>query len=264
MAFPKAMRRASRCSSMSRPGSNAIIRMSSAPRSSTASPWASTSRPSWCAMRASTASRCGRPMSISAHGIARWSRAADGAQHRFAVRLGFRQVQGLNEDELNKLIAARGNGYASIERLAAVAGVSRFTIERLAEADAFRSMGLDRRAALWAARRLDTIGIKHEVRTGTVDAAPAPCPAYERGSFPGAGDRAAAHAAARACGGGLCDDRPVAEGASRQLLPRPAGTARRHAQRGSSQRGLAAEPKDHRCRPRADAADARAPRASSS
>ena len=36
-----------------------------------------------------------------------------------------------------------------------VAGVSRFTLERLAEADAFRSLGLDRRAALWAVRRLD-------------------------------------------------------------------------------------------------------------
>ena len=81
-------------------------------------------------------------------------------EDRHAVRLGFRQVQGLSEDELKKLIAARGNGYASIERLAAVAGISRFTIERLAEADAFRSLGLDRRAALWAARRLDTIGIK--------------------------------------------------------------------------------------------------------
>jgi error-prone DNA polymerase len=76
-----------------------------------------------------------------------------------AVRLGFRLVHGLNEDELTKLVAARGNGFASIERLGAVAGVSRFTIERLAEADAFRSLGLDRRAALWAARRLDTIGI---------------------------------------------------------------------------------------------------------
>ena len=78
----------------------------------------------------------------------------------FAVRLGFKQIQGLNENEISRLIAARGNGYASIERLAAVAGVSRFTIERLAAADAFRSLGLDRRAALWAARRLDTIGIK--------------------------------------------------------------------------------------------------------
>ena len=81
------------------------------------------------------------------------------------MRLGFRQIQGLSEDELEKLIAARGNGYASIERLAAVAGVSRFTIERLAEADAFRSLGLDRRAALWAARRLDTIGMRKAGRT---------------------------------------------------------------------------------------------------
>jgi error-prone DNA polymerase len=98
-----------------------------------------------------------------------------------AVRLGFRLVGGLSEAELKKLVAARGNGFSSIERLAAIAGVSRFTIERLAEADAFRSIpldpgkrepvrrqhhasniesgGLDRRAALWAARRLDTIGI---------------------------------------------------------------------------------------------------------
>jgi error-prone DNA polymerase len=82
------------------------------------------------------------------------------ARHRHSVRLGFRQIQGLSEEEIKRLVAARGNGYAGIERLAAVAGVSRFTIERLAEADAFRSLGLDRRAALWAARRLDTIGIK--------------------------------------------------------------------------------------------------------
>ncbi len=80
-----------------------------------------------------------------------------GADDRHAVRLGFRLVHGLNEDELKKLIAARGNGFSSIERLAAIAGISRFTIERLAEADAFRSLSLDRRAALWAARRLDVI-----------------------------------------------------------------------------------------------------------
>jgi error-prone DNA polymerase len=82
-----------------------------------------------------------------------------------AVRLGFRLVNGLAEEELKKLVAARGNGFASIERLAAIAGVSRFTIERLAEADAFRSLGLDRRAALWAARRLDVIGISTARRT---------------------------------------------------------------------------------------------------
>jgi error-prone DNA polymerase len=82
-----------------------------------------------------------------------------GADGKQAVRLGFRLIHGLGEKELNKLIAARGNGFSSIERLAATAGISRFTIERLAEADAFRSLGLDRRTALWAARRLDVIGI---------------------------------------------------------------------------------------------------------
>ncbi len=85
--------------------------------------------------------------------------ASDGGE-RLAVRLGFRQVQGLNKDELQKLVDARGNGFASVERLAAIAGVSRFTIERLAAADAFRSLDLDRRSALWAARRLDTIGVR--------------------------------------------------------------------------------------------------------
>ncbi|HET8921278.1 MAG TPA: error-prone DNA polymerase [Xanthobacteraceae bacterium] len=122
---------------------------------------------------------------------------ASGGGSRHAVRLGFRLIGGLSETELKKLVAARGNGFSSIERLAAIAGVSRFTIERLAEADAFRSLphdpakwipvrrqdhaaniessarsdakpvptfadrapGLDRRAALWAARRLDTIGV---------------------------------------------------------------------------------------------------------
>ena len=64
-----------------------------------------------------------------------------GADGRHAVRLGFRLIHGLNEDELKKLIAARGNGFSSIERLAAIGGISRFSIERLAEADAFRSLG---------------------------------------------------------------------------------------------------------------------------
>ena len=86
------------------------------------------------------------------------SAGGEGTGH--AVRLGFRLIGGLNEPELKKLIAARGNGFSSIERLAAIAGISRFTIERLAEADAFRSLGMDRRAALWAARRLDMIGIR--------------------------------------------------------------------------------------------------------
>jgi error-prone DNA polymerase len=98
------------------------------------------------------------------------------ADERHAVRLGFRLINGLNEDELKRLVAARGNGFSSIERIAAIAGVSRFTIERLAEADAFRSLGLDRRAALWAARRLDAIGARPPRR----QRAPNPRPQGER------------------------------------------------------------------------------------
>jgi len=41
---------------------------------------------------------------------------------------------------------------------ARVGGVSRFALERLAEADAYRSLGLDRRASLWAVRGLDDRG----------------------------------------------------------------------------------------------------------
>ncbi|HTN98589.1 MAG TPA: error-prone DNA polymerase, partial [Nordella sp.] len=79
---------------------------------------------------------------------------------RSAVRLGFRQISGLKEDEVEeKLIKWRGNGYSSLEQVARRSGVARFTLERLAEADALTSLGLDRRKALWAMRRLSRLDI---------------------------------------------------------------------------------------------------------
>jgi len=107
-----------------------------------------------------------RPADVNYSGWDCTLEAADNGKH--AVRLGFRLIDGLAEKELEKLIAVRGNGFASVERLAAIAGVSRFTLERLAEADAFRSLGLDRRTALWAARRLDVIGISTARRAANV------------------------------------------------------------------------------------------------
>jgi error-prone DNA polymerase len=65
-----------------------------------------------------------------------------------AVRLGFRQVSGIREDDMELLIAGRFGGYASIPALRD-AGVPQAALERLADADAFRSIGLDRRKALW-------------------------------------------------------------------------------------------------------------------
>jgi error-prone DNA polymerase len=52
----------------------------------------------------------------------------------------------------------RGAGYDSIRDLWLRTGLGAAVIEKLAEADAFRSLGLDRRAALWAARGLDRVG----------------------------------------------------------------------------------------------------------
>ncbi|TCU23740.1 DnaE-like error-prone DNA polymerase [Rhizobium azibense] len=73
-----------------------------------------------------------------------------------AVRLGFRQVKGLSGDMIKaKLIANRGAGYSSIRDLWLRSGLEKSQIERLADADAFGSIGLSRREALWAARALD-------------------------------------------------------------------------------------------------------------
>ncbi|SEQ91446.1 error-prone DNA polymerase, DnaE-like [Faunimonas pinastri] len=73
-----------------------------------------------------------------------------------SVRLGFRQIRGLREDEAERLVSARGGGYRSVRELWLRTGLMRASLERLAEADAFRSVGLDRRAALWEVRALDT------------------------------------------------------------------------------------------------------------
>ncbi len=77
---------------------------------------------------------------------------------RHAVRLGFRQLKGLREEEMNRLTDARGRGYDSVRDLWLRGGVSPAAIEKLADADAFRSLGLDRRDALWAARGLNRVG----------------------------------------------------------------------------------------------------------
>jgi error-prone DNA polymerase len=69
-----------------------------------------------------------------------------------AMRLGLRQIDGLQREAAELLIAARP--YSSVEQLRSRGRVPVHAIHRLAAADAFRSMGLDRRAALWDARAL--------------------------------------------------------------------------------------------------------------
>ncbi|CAH0265901.1 MULTISPECIES: error-prone DNA polymerase [unclassified Pedobacter] len=77
----------------------------------------------------------------------------------FAMRLGFRQIKGIREEEMEVLVSCRANGYRSITTLRDV-GISLATLERLADADAFRSMGLDRRKALWEVSALQDMPVE--------------------------------------------------------------------------------------------------------
>ncbi|MEY3004781.1 MAG: hypothetical protein RLZZ491_1957 [Pseudomonadota bacterium] len=71
-----------------------------------------------------------------------------------ALRLGFRQIKAMREDEADWLTAARGNGYRAVDDVWRRAGLAAKTLTILAEADAFASLGISRRDALWAARAL--------------------------------------------------------------------------------------------------------------
>lgn len=73
---------------------------------------------------------------------------------RFALRLGFRQIDGFREEWGLRIAARRGRGYADVEELMRRADLPGRAMRLLADADAFRSLGLDRREALWAVRRL--------------------------------------------------------------------------------------------------------------
>src|SRR5690606_37803510 len=64
----------------------------------------------------------------------------------------------LKEVELRQLVERRGRGYDSVRDVWLRSGLPASTIERLADLDAFRSLGLDRREALWAARGLNRVG----------------------------------------------------------------------------------------------------------
>jgi error-prone DNA polymerase len=79
------------------------------------------------------------------------------------IQLGFRQIKGVSKADMEQLVAMRGKGYDSVRDLWLRAELSRSALEVLAGADAFRSLGLDRRAALWAVRGLGRVGDKEDL-----------------------------------------------------------------------------------------------------
>ena len=75
------------------------------------------------------------------------SRWLSGSGKYCVLRLGFRQVKGIREEDMRVLIGARKKMFSSIHDLRDI-GLSEAALEKLADADAFRSIGLDRRQAL--------------------------------------------------------------------------------------------------------------------
>jgi error-prone DNA polymerase len=71
-----------------------------------------------------------------------------------ALRLGFRQIKGIREEDAAWITAARGNGYLSVEEVWRRAGIGPAVITRLAEADVFAGLGFARREALWEAKAI--------------------------------------------------------------------------------------------------------------
>jgi error-prone DNA polymerase len=67
-----------------------------------------------------------------------------------ALRLGFRLISGFSQEWGERLIVTRSSSFADLVRI----GLPRAALVLLAEADALRSLKLDRRAALWQVRGL--------------------------------------------------------------------------------------------------------------
>ncbi len=93
-----------------------------------------------------------RPVDVS---HSDWDNSLEGPKDALALRLGLRQIDGFREAWATALMAVRFEGpFADVESLARRANLPAAAMRKLADADAFRSLGLDRREALWAVRRL--------------------------------------------------------------------------------------------------------------
>jgi error-prone DNA polymerase len=75
-----------------------------------------------------------------------------------ALRLGLRAVKGLSEDDARRIVSRRNAPYTSLRDLWLRTELSPRVLERLADADAFGSLELTRRQALWAVKALGRAG----------------------------------------------------------------------------------------------------------
>jgi error-prone DNA polymerase len=87
----------------------------------------------------------------------------DAIRTTHAMRLGFRLISGLSEDHALRIESVRGRGFDSVRDLWLRTRLPPSVLERLANADAFGSLGLSRRDALWAVRALQRAGDKDDL-----------------------------------------------------------------------------------------------------
>jgi error-prone DNA polymerase len=94
-----------------------------------------------------------RPLDVNA---SRWDSTLEPAPDgRLAVRLGLRMAKGLANKDGARIVAARADAsFSNMDDLWQRSSVPVLALERLANADAFRSLSLSRREALWAIRAL--------------------------------------------------------------------------------------------------------------
>ncbi|MFK5981081.1 MAG: error-prone DNA polymerase, partial [Rhizobiaceae bacterium] len=95
-----------------------------------------------------------RPVDVN---YSRWNSILEAGENGLVLRLGLRQIKGMREEDADWIFESRQNGYATVRDLWVRAGIKPATLRRLADADAFNSLELTRRAALWQAS-----GIKGE------------------------------------------------------------------------------------------------------
>ena len=87
-----------------------------------------------------------RPVDVN---HSQWDNTLEEKAGKYTVlRLGFRIVKGLRAEDMQVLISARTGLFLSVNELRNI-GMSQSALEKLADADAFNSMGMDRRSALW-------------------------------------------------------------------------------------------------------------------
>ncbi|WP_292224989.1 error-prone DNA polymerase, partial [Brevundimonas sp.] len=105
-----------------------------------------------------------RPIDVS---HSDWDSSLEGSADAPILRLGLRQIDGFRGDWAKALSAARTETpFTDVETLARRAELPAAAMRKLADADAFRSLGQDRREALWAVRRLPDDAPPAPVRGG--------------------------------------------------------------------------------------------------